>query len=235
MDMFVKLALAVIIGAIISFSFLRAKWMNKKRTMILLIILSIIFFVASFCMPVFIVLGVSSIICSLIIIIAGCKDEETQVNVLMVGLFFAVITMFALFGFFYIYNPAVGTEKILTSKINLVAIEDNDMISGYCSLIDGRIDSVRIYEYYYTDSSGGERYAYIRADSISVFEEESSGGFIGTYEIRTIKKWPEIYQTIYGFPPQESSSDRPFQEIHVLRGTIKRSMNIDLSSRGAKT
>jgi len=256
MDLFVKLVLSVLFGGIVSFAFFisdhlvstkekseerenekkecnKKKWLTIWSCFLVVSIFSIIFFLLSWISScVLIALGVASICFLLGAIIGVAKQNNNYVNYSFVlgGVIFFV-AIIVLIWFFLSFNPVViENEKVLTGRVNLIAITDNTMISGKYYLFSGGFIAARVYEYYYELPTGGSLYESVPAKNIPVYEECRTDGFIGNFQTRDKKKWPGLYQFIYSVPEEEYIVKDSFQELHVPIGTIKREMNIDLGS-----
>lgn len=210
---------------------------NRECTIILSVIFSIIIFFLSLISMCLLVASAAASICALIVALIAFVKESDDIghsSFAFAGVIFVVILIF-LGVIFFSYNPVVSeNQKVLVDKINLIAIADNTMVSGEFYLLSGQIDTTRIYEYYYELPSGGSLYGNIAASAIPVFEEYRSDGYIGKFQLRDQKRWPELYQVLYGVPAEEYTTKCSFQELHVPTGTIKRDMNIDLSSSKAR-
>lgn len=223
----VEMVVAIIVGVLFSFTLLRAQCMeNKKEALVASIIISIVLTgVSVIATALFIVLAISMIICSLAIIITGNKEEGAGGLSAVVFLLSCSMLIIILAAVFFSYSPESSTEKVMTGKLNLFSVEYTKKLSESCSLFSCGTESERVYEIYYIGSSGGKTYSSINAKSISIFEEEEPYAFIGTYKIQTIKKWPELYQIIYGKTAEEYSYGNPFKEMHLPTGTAEKLQN----------
>ena len=147
----------------------------------------------------------------------------------------------SLIGAFLVFWVALGVSFILRAmapvtssmieynEVKIVALSSSTSINGSFFLGSGNIEGNPYYFFYFATPDGGKKMDKLRADLVTLYEEDRKDAFMAKISVRT--EWKNEDQLFRFFAPLRIKAEEEMGQqyaIHVPKGSIKEGINLDL-------